>query len=568
MNRRIPFLKWLPGYGKHDLAGDVPAGLTVGVMLVPQGMAYALIAGLPVEYGLYAALVPPVIYALLGTSRFLAVGPVAMDSLLVASGLAGMALVGSERYIELALLLALMMGLIQLLLGTLRMGFLADFLSRPVISGFTSAAALVIGLNQLTHLLGIDVVRSAKLHVLLASAWQEVPGVDLPTLAISALSILALLGLRRVDARVPGALVVVVFGTLAASLGLVVTPTVGALPSGLPHFHPPAFNSGDIRTLFPVAATLALISFMEAYGVAKSMAQKRRDHEVDANQELRAIGAANAIGSLFGAYPTTGGFSRTAVNARAGAKTPLSGLIAAGVVALALAFLTPFFEHLPKAVLGAIIVVAVTGLMNVAYFRKLWASHRDEAVLLGITFILTAFAGMVTGIACGVAFSLVLTLHRTSRPHAAELGRIGSVYRNLNRFPHAEKTRGQLILRYDGPLNYASQSHFKDFILNRIDIREMEGDSVNRIVLSAKSIPHIDASAAGMLDGLIADFENKGIALHWAGTIGPVRDELKKSGLMDRIGRDRFHTEVAHAMGQTSDDRPDIATQSFRPDAD
>ena len=189
MNRRIPFLKWLPGYGKQDLTGDVPAGLTVGVMLVPQGMAYALIAGLPVEYGLYAALVPPVIYALLGTSRFLAVGPVAMDSLLVASGLTGLALVGSERYIELALLLAMMMGLIQLLLGTFRMGFLADFLSRPVISGFTSAAALVIGLNQLTHLLGIDVVRSAKLHELLASVWQEVPGVHLLTLAISALSI-------------------------------------------------------------------------------------------------------------------------------------------------------------------------------------------------------------------------------------------------------------------------------------------------------------------------------------------------------------------------------------------
>ena len=563
MNRRFPILKWLPGYGKQDLAGDVPAGLTVGVMLVPQGMAYALVAGLPVEYGLYAALVPPVIYALLGTSRSLAVGPVAMDSLLVASGLAGMALVGSERYIELALLLAMMMGLIQFTLGAFRMGFLADFLSRPVISGFTSAAALVIGLNQLTNLLGIPIVRSAKLHELLSSIWSEILGLDLPTLGISGFSILTLLVLRRIDSRIPGTLVVVLLGTLAAASGLVATQTVGTLPSGLPHFHPPNLALEDIQDLFPIAATLALISFMEAFGVAKSIAQKRRDHEVDANQELRAIGAANAIGSFFGAYPTTGGFSRTAVNERAGAQTPFSGLIAAGVVALALTFLTPFFQHLPKAVLGAIIVVAVSGLLDVGYFRKLWAAHRDEAVLLAITFFLTAFAGMVTGIVCGVAFSLVLTLRRTSRPHAAELGQIGNVYRNLNRFPSAQKTPGELILRYDGPLNYASQSHFKDFVLNRIDIREIEGDSIQRIVLSAKSIPYLDASATAMLEDLITGFENKGIALHWAGTIGPVRDELKKSGLMDRIGRHHFHAEVAHAMGETSDDGQDIATQSF-----
>ena len=568
MNRRIPFLKWLPGYGKHDLAGDVPAGLTVGVMLVPQGMAYALIAGLPVEYGLYAALVPPVIYALLGTSRTLAVGPVAMDSLLVASGLAGLAVVGSERYIELALTLAMMMGLIQCVLGTLRMGFLADFLSRPVISGFTNAAALVIGLNQLTNLLGIPVVRSARLHELLVSIWRELPTTDLSTLTVGALSIIVLLTLRRFDFRIPGALVVAFVGTLASAQGWVVVQTVGPVPSGLPHFHIPEFSWEDIQALFPIATTLALISFMEGFGVAKSLALVRRDHEVDASQELRAIGTANAFGSLFGAYPTTGGFSRTAVNARAGAKTPFSGLIAAGVVALALTFLTPYFQYLPKAVLGAIIVLAVTGLMDFTYFKKLWVTHRNEALILAITFLLTALAGMVIGIACGVAFSLVLTLRQTSRPHAAELGRIHGVYRNLKRFPNAEKAPRQLILRYDGPLNYASQSHFKDFVLHQIDMRERQGDRVERIVLSAKSIAYIDASATTMLENLIDGFKNKGIDLHWAGVIGPVRDELSKSGLMDKIGRDHFHIEVSHALGETDRDDDDIATQTFRTNAD
>lgn len=570
MNRLFPILDWLPAYTRKDLAGDLPAGLTVGVMLVPQGMAYALIAGLPVVYGLYAALVPQVIYAIMGTSRTLAVGPVAMDSLLVAAGLAGMAMVGSDRYVELALLLALMMGLIQWLLGTLRMGFLADFLSRPVISGFTSAAALIIGLNQLSNLLGIPGTRSAQLHVLIQGAAQHVDAVHLPTLGISLTSIGLLVLLRQRAPKVPGALVVVVLGILAVVLDMVATRTVGVVPSGLPGFHAPDFTLGDAQALLPVAATLALIAFMEAFSVAKSVAQQRKDPEVDANQELRALGTANVLGSFFGAYPTAGGFSRTAVNNRVGSRTGMSALVSAAVVALALTFLTPVFQYLPKAVLGAIIVVAVGGLVDVAYFRKLWNTHRDEAALLLTTFLLTAFLGMVNGIASGVALSLVLTLYRTSRPHTAELGWIGGVYRNLNRFPKAVKAPGQLLVRYDGPLNYASQSHFKDFILSRLDIRDVEGDPIHRVVLSAKSIPYLDASASAMLEDLMDQFEARGIAFHWAGAIGPVRDGLRKAGLMDRIGRDHFHSELAHAMGQVDLEAgaSDIAIQSFRSDAE
>ena len=235
--------------------------------------------------------------------------------------------------------------------------------------------------------------------------------------------------------RVPGALVIVVLGAASVALGLVTTSTIGTVPSGLPAFHIPAVQAADVRALFPVAATLALVAFMEAFSVAKSIAQKTRDHDVDADQELRALGMANAVGSLFGAYPTSGGFSRTAVNHRSGARTGVSALIAATTVALTLLFLTDLFHFLPKASLGAIIAVAVVSLFDLAYFRTLWRTHRDEAMLMLATFLITAFGGMVMGIAAGVALSLTLTLYRTSRPHTAELGAIGGVYRNLNCFP-------------------------------------------------------------------------------------------------------------------------------------
>ncbi|MGB0171427.1 MAG: SulP family inorganic anion transporter [Flavobacteriales bacterium] len=565
MRRWFPALHWMPQYGRHDWLKDLPAGLTVGVMLVPQGMAYAMIAGLPVVYGLYAALIPQVVYALMGTSRQLAVGPVAMDSLLVAAGLGTVAVAGSDRYIELALLLALMMGGLQLLLGTFRLGFLAHFISKPVISGFTSAAALIIGLNQLPHLTGIALLRSSQLHQLVGGTLDGLAQFHVPTFLLGAVSVALLIGLRKVVPRVPGSLVLVV---LALAGGAVVPwgtwdiRTVGAIPAGLPGFHVPGWTLGDLQMLFPLAATLALVAFMEAYSVAQAVAQKRGDHEIDANQELRALGSANAIGSLFGAYPVTGGFSRTAVNERAGAVSGMSSLIAAGIVALALTFLTPVFQHLPTAALGAIITVAVAGLVDLATLRRLWRTHRDEAVLLLLTFGLTAFGGMVLGIASGVVLGLTLTLFRTTRPHTAELGEINGVYRNLNRFPEATKTPGILLVRYDGPLNYASQGHFKGFILSRLAIRKEEGDPIRTVVLSAESIPYLDATGTDMLTALLDALEADSISLKVAGAIGPVRDVLERAGLMERIGRDHFHTGIPAALG-IEEIRPRIATQTF-----
>lgn len=546
---------------------DLPAGLTVGVMLVPQSMAYAMIAGLPVVYGLYAALVPQVVYAVMGTSRQLAVGPVAMDSLLVAAGLSTVAVAGSDRYIELALLLALMMGTLQLLLGTFRLGFLAHFISKPVISGFTSAAALIIGLNQLPHLTGIALPRSAQLHRLVEGTLDGLAQFHGPTVLLGTVSIALLVGLRKGLPRVPGSLVLVV---LALAGGAVVPwgtwdiRTVGAIPAGLPGFHVPGWTLGDLQMLLPLAATLALVAFMEAYSVAQAVAQKRGDHEVDADQELKALGSANVLGSFFGAYPVSGGFSRTAVNERAGAVSGMSSLVAAGVVALSLTFLTPIFRYLPTAALGAIIVMAVAGLVDLATFRRLWRTHPDEAALLVVTFSLTAFGGMVLGITSGVVLGLALTLFRTTRPHTAELGEINGVYRNLNRFPEATKTPGILLVRYDGPLNYASQGHFKAFILSRLSIRREEGDPIRTVVLSAESIAYLDATGTDMLTALLDALEAGDISLKVAGAIGPVRDVLERAGLMERIGRDHFYTRIPAALGM-EEIRPRIATQTFNP---
>jgi SulP family sulfate permease len=424
----LPILSWLPNYAKKDFIADMPAGITVGIMLVPQGMAYALIAGLPMEYGLYASLVPQIIYAITGTSRQLSVGPVAMDSLLVAAGLGAISAIGSDRYIELAIGLALLMGAIQLLLGILRAGFLVNFLSRPIISGFTSAAALIIGANQISNLFGVDIPRNNQIHKFIYSASEVFTEIHLSTVLIGLVAIVMLVVISkyREIIKIPAALIVVVAGILfvwGTGLANEGVQVVGVVPSGLPSFSVPSIGVSDIQQLLPIAITLALIAFMEAYSIAKAIEEKH-DYKIDANQELRALGLSNIFGALFQSYPTTGGFSRSAVNDKAGAVTPMSSLIAAALIALTLLFLTPVFYYLPKAVLAAIVMVAVAGLVDVKLPVMLWKSHKVEAVLLLATFLVTATIGMTQGIATGVSLSLIVLVYRQMRPHFTELGEI------------------------------------------------------------------------------------------------------------------------------------------------
>ena len=571
LKKLLPILSWLPNYTANNLRADIPAGLTVGVMLIPQGMAYAMIAGLPVEFGLYAALVPQIIYALTGTSRQLAVGPVAMDSLLVAAGLSAISATGSTDYISMAIVLALMMGCIQLALGILNAGFLVNFLSKPIISGFTSAAALIIASNQISNFSGIPIERNTRIQHLISEGIDAASQVNTTTVMIGlATAALILLASRvKTKIKIPTALITVVLGIAVVKLlnldenGV---EFVGAIPSGLPSFGAPNITTSNITTLLPIAFTLALVAFMEAYSVSKALAEKH-DYKIDPNQELRAIGAANIIGSFFQSYPTTGGFSRTAVNDQAGASTPMSSIFASALIALTLLFLTPLFYHLPLAVLAAIIITAVMRLFDYKLPLQLWRSHKTEALLLIATFATTLFIGMVEGITAGVLLSVSVLVFKQMRPHFTELGQIKGttgVFRNTTRFPEAEVNPNLLIVRFDAPIHFANHRFFQDSIIELLNKR----DSVKSIILCAESISYIDASGIKALEQLIEDLEKRGIDFRLAAAIGPVRDAITQSKLISRIGVTKCFTSIKNAIedfnnpGAISDNSNMIATQA------
>ena len=551
LKQYFPILQWLPNYKKSYLSGDIAAGITVGIMLVPQGMAYAMIAGLPPVFGLYASLIPQIVYALLGTSRQLAVGPVAMDSLLVASGLGALALSGLEEYIAMAIFLALFMGFIQLGLGLLRMGFLVNFLSRPVISGFTSAAAIIIGLSQLKHLLGTDIDGSNQIHVLISNALSQIGSINWLTLAIGITAIVLIKLFKRINNKFPGALVVVVLGILVVNFfnlhdfGIRI---VGEVPKGLPSFDLPVLNISRLGELLPIALTLALIAFMEAISVAKAVEERHTNYKVKPNQELVALGAANIVGSFFQSYPTTGGFSRTAVNDVAGAKTGVAPIISAMLVALTLLFLTPIFYYLPNAVLAAIIMVAVFGLIDIKYPKFLFRTRRDEFFLLMATFVITLTIGIKEGILIGVLISLILLVYRTSMPHIAVLGRIpGTEYfKNVNRFSGTVETYDDfLIIRFDAQLYFGNKDYFKNQLYKQI---QEKGPKLNYIILNAEAINYIDSSAVHMLRKTLSELKIKGYQFAIAGAIGPTRDILFSSGLIEDIGTKNVFVTTGKAV--------------------
>ena len=461
LNQLVPIFEWLPGYQRAWLKGDVVAGLSVSVLLIPQGLAYAMIAGLPPIYGLYAGLVPQVVYAIFGTSRQLAVGPVAMDSLLVAATLGTLGLAGEENYIVAALFLGLIVGAMQLLMGTLRLGFLVNFLSRPVVSGFTSAAAIIIGLSQLKYVLGISTPNVSRLHQIIATTFSKLSEANPYAIILGVATILLVIVVKKYGRGMPSALVAIALGTLVVFLtgwddfGL---PIVGNIPQGLPEFGIPGIKTGLLRPLIPLAFTVALIGYTEAISIGRAL-QDKYGGELRPNQELLALGAQNFVGSFFGSYISTSSFSRSAMNGEAGGKTGVSGLVSAAIIALTLLFLTPLFYYLPKAVLGAVILVAVFRLVDIQYATKLLHDDRIEFTTLALTFLVTLGYGMVEGILIGIFTSLAYTVYRDSTPHIAEVARMKGTdyFRNVDRFPNdVERREDVLFFRFDAPIFFGN----------------------------------------------------------------------------------------------------------------
>ncbi|MEC7263921.1 MAG: sulfate permease [Bacteroidota bacterium] len=551
LKRYFPFLSWIHNYDRSLLYGDLIAGITVGIMLVPQGMAYAMIAGMPPIYGLYASLIPPFIYALTGTSRQLAVGPVAMDSLLVAAGVGALHLAGIEDYIAAILFLTLLIGSVQLLLGILKMGFFVNFLSKPVISGFTSAAAILIGLGQLKHILGTDFEQSSKIHLLIGNIVGSLGEINPYTLIFGVLAALVILVLNRVSKKIPTPLLMVVLGILIVSifgLDTLGIRVVGEIPKGLPAFQPPPILWDRIGQLLPIAITVALFGFMESISIAKTVEERHPEYELDANQELRALGMSNILGSFFHSFSGSGSFSRTAVNDQSGAKTGMSLIFSALLVAGVLLFLTPLFHNLPTVVLGAIIIVSVFGLIDLKYPMVLWKNRKDEFLLLVATFLMTLFIGLIEGILLGVLLSLLLLVYRISNPHIAILGRIKGTnyFRNIDRFSdEVEIDSDKLILRFDAQLYFGNKDYFKKQLYRQI---EKKGIGLKVIVLNAEAINYIDSSATVMLERIILDLRTKGIKFLIAGAIGPTRDILYSSGLIDVLGEENLFVQTFEAV--------------------
>lgn len=547
----LPILDWLTHYRRQDLSGDVLAGTITAILLVPQAMAYSLLAGLPPEVGLYASIAPPLIYAFFGSSRTLAVGPVAVASLMVAAALSTIAEPGSPEYIGAALLLALISGLILLALGLARAGFVANFLSHPVMSGFTSAAAIMIIVSQLKHLLGISLPRSEGILGVLPALMTGLNDLNLVALTLGLLSIIALVYVRRglaghlrklglaatladqLTKTGPLVLVVLTTGiswllTLDQRAGLDI---VGRIPTGLPTLSLPPMSASLWQELAGAALLIALVGFVESVSVARVLASKRRQ-KIDPDQELVGLGMANIGAAFTGGSPVCGGFSRSVVNHSAGANTQLAAMITVGFIALAVVFLTPFFYYLPQAVLAAIIIVAVSALIDTEMPRRVWHYNRADGASLAITFVVVLLEGIETGIIAGVVASLLLYLWRTSRPHIAVVGRVGDSehFRNVDR--HTVHTDPQILaVRVDESLYFANTRFLENFLLSRV----AEQPEVRHVVLICSALNYIDASALESLENLILEFRASGVTLHLAEVKGPVTDKLHRTTFLEHL---------------------------------
>ncbi|MCU7933104.1 MAG: sulfate permease [Candidatus Thiodiazotropha sp. (ex Codakia rugifera)] len=533
---------------KDTVRADIIAGITVALVLVPQSMAYAQLAGLPVYYGLYASFLPPMIAAIFGSSRQLATGPVAVVSLMTAAALGPLA-TSPESYLAYALLLAFMVGVFQLFLGLFKLGVLVDFLSHPVVVGFTNAGALIIATSQLGKVFGVAVEREAHHYETVWNTLVAAAGnTHYSTLGMAILAFAIMWSVRRFAPNLPGVLIAVVVTTLLAwftGFGDAGGKVVGDIPKGLPALAMPAFELKTIWQLIPVAITISLIGFMEAISIAKAMAARTRQR-LNANQELIGQGLSNIAASMFSGYPVSGSFSRSAVNINAGAITGFSSVVTGLVVAITLIFLTPLLYHLPQATLAAVIIMAVINLIKVEPIIHAWKAQPHDAVVAVITFVLTlVFAPHLDkGIIVGVLLSLGLFLWRTMRPRFAQLSRYKDGTMRDIRVRHLDTSPVISVVRFDGSLYFASAGYFETKILGVV----AANPELKYIILDGEGINQIDATGEEVLHHLWERLQAQGITLIIARMKKQFMDTIRRTGLKDKMGEPTFHSRIGLAL--------------------
>jgi SulP family sulfate permease len=557
----LPATEWLSEYSRADLAGDALAALIVTVMLIPQSLAYALLAGLPPEVGLYASVAPLVAYAFLGSSRTLAVGPVAVISLMTAAALSEAVPpdAAPELLLGAALLLALLSGVLQLGLGLLRAGVIANFLSHPVISGFISASAILIAASQLKHLLGIR-AGGDTLPELLPALAEAAGQTHFWTLGLGLAVMLFLYAVRRrgkallqwlgagrrlADSLVKASPAVAVIATTLAAFWLELDQRgmrlVGAIPSGLPPLSMPPLDLALIQDLLLPAALISLIGFVESVSVAQTLAAKRRQR-IRPNQELVGLGAANLAAAFTGGYPVTGGFARSVVNDDAGARTPAAGLLTAVGIGAAALFLTPLLSYLPQATLAATIIVAVLALVDFGAMRRTLRYAKSDFAAMLATFLTVLVEGVEAGILVGVAVSTLLFLWRTSRPHYAVVGQVPGTEHFRNVLRHEVLTSPHVLsLRSDGSLYFANARFLEDLLLREI----ARQPAVSDVVLQCSAVNFIDASALESLEAVLERLKSAGVRLHLSEVKGPVMDRLRRSDFLQHLTGRIFLTQHA-----------------------
>lgn len=563
LRKYLPILDWGRTYRGDTFVNDGLAAIIVTIMLIPQSLAYALLAGLPPQVGLYASILPLVAYAIFGTSRALAVGPVAVVSLMTAAAAGNLAMQGSPEYLAVAILLALISGLMLLVMGLLRLGFVANFLSHPVISGFITASGILIAVSQLKHIFGVKVTGHNLIEIG-GSLLSQLTMTNVPTLIIGVLSTIFLFWVRgnlkpllqklrmgekmaTIGARVGPVIAVIVSILVVAAMGMadMGVAIVGDIPKGLPPLAAPVFDMQLWTSLLASSFIIALIGFVESVSVAQTLAAKKRQR-IDPDQELIGLGAANVAAAFSGGYPVTGGFARSAVNFDAGAETPAAGAFTAIGIALATLFLTPLLYHLPIATLAATIIVAVLSLVNVDDIKEAWAYSKTDFAAMMATILLTLLIGVEAGVLAGVVISIGMFLLRSSRPHYAIVGQVRDTehFRNVDR--HTVLTNPRLVtLRIDESLFFANARFLED----RVYDLALENDDIEHVVLMCSAVNDIDLSALESLEAINERLQAAGVKLHLSEVKGPVMDKLQRSHLLTLMTGQVFLSQMEAIEG-------------------